>query len=183
MKKKLFDPKYDPSRTTTAIVHGAMSGVINLNSLTYKWAYNLWETMLMNTWFPKEVDMTVDAKQYKELLPGERRLYDKVLAQLIFMDGIQTNNTPDNVNPWITAPEINMCLVRQAFEEALHSQSYAVMVDSISANTNEIYEMWRKDDELYRKNSYILGSYEKYSDMIRTLPITDGHFLCLAKSC
>jgi ribonucleoside-diphosphate reductase beta chain len=89
-------------------------------------------------------------------------MYDKALSQLIFMDSIQTNNTPDNVNPWITAPEVNMCLVRQAFEEALHSQSYAVMVDSISLNTDEIYEMWRSDENLRKKNEFIGSVYENW---------------------
>ena len=162
MSKKLFDKDCPVGVTTTSLLHGKTSGVINLNGLKYQWAYNLWEQMLSNTWFPKEVALTGDSKEYHVLLPSERNLYDKVLAQLIFMDGVQTNNTTDNVNPWITAPEINMCLVRQAMEEALHSQSYAVMVDSISINTSAIYEMWRQDKELFHKNKYILDMYEKY---------------------
>ena len=164
MSKNLFDETCPQGQTTTSLINGKTSGVINLNGIKYQWAYNLWETMLNNTWFPKEVDMTGDVNQYKNLLPNEKTMYDKVLSQLIFMDGIQTNNTPDNVNPWITAPEINMCLVRQAFEEALHSQSYAVMVDSISANSLEIYEMWRKDKILFEKNKHILDIYDRYAE-------------------
>ncbi|NPA55646.1 MAG: ribonucleotide-diphosphate reductase subunit beta [Epsilonproteobacteria bacterium] len=164
MKKKLYS--YDCPSTkrgsTSGIINGCSDGIINLNNLSYKWAYNLWEMMLANTWFPKEVDLTEDARQYRKLLPAEKRLYDKVLSQLIFMDSIQTNNSVDNVNPWITAPEVNMCIVRQSFEEALHSQSYAVMVDSISMNTDEIYEMWRRDEKLKSKNEFIGNVYEKY---------------------
>lgn len=163
MKKNLFNPSYEGTKTTTGIVHGDTDGMLNLNELKYPWAYNLWEMMLANTWFPKEVDLTNDVKEYKNLLPSEKRAYDKVLSQLIFMDSIQTNNTPDNVNSWITAPEVNMCLVRQAFEEALHSQSYAVMVDSISINTDEIYKMYKKDANLLKKNEYILSTYVKYA--------------------
>ena len=163
MAKDLFNENCPQGVTTTSLINGKTSGVINLNSIKYQWAYNLWEIMLNNTWFPKEVDITKDITQYKTLTPSEKGLYDKVLAQLIFMDGLQTNNTVDNVNPWITAPEINMCLVRQAMEEALHSQSYAVMVDSISINTNEIYEMWRVDKKLYSKNKHIVDIYNRYA--------------------
>jgi ribonucleoside-diphosphate reductase beta chain len=164
MKKKLFNYNCPTTKkgSTTGIINGCSDGIINLNNLSYRWAYNLWEMMLANTWFPKEVDLTEDARQYRKLLPAEKRLYDKVLSQLIFMDSIQTNNSVDNVNPWITAPEVNMCIVRQSFEEALHSQSYAVMVDSISMNTDEIYEMWRTDTELKAKNEFIGNVYEKY---------------------
>lgn len=163
MAKKLFDKDVPVGVTTTGIIHGKTSGVINLNGIKYKWAYNLWEQMLANTWFPKEVDLTTDAKHYKLLLNSEKFMYDRVLSQLIFMDGVQTNNSTDNINPWITAPEVNMCIVRQGMEEALHSQSYAVMVDTISANTDEIYEMWRRDEHLFNKNKHILDSYETYS--------------------
>jgi len=86
-----------------------------------------------------------------------------VLAQLIFMDSLQTNNIIDNLNPFITSPEVNLILVRQAFEEALHSQSYAVMVDSISTNSEEIYALWRRDMMLKTKNDAIAKVYEELS--------------------
>jgi len=103
--------------------------------------------------------MTGDAKDYPKLSAKERDSYDKALAQLIFMDSLQTNNIIDNVNPYVTAPEINLILVRQSFEEALHSQSYAVMVDSISHNTDEIYDLWRNDMMLRTKNDAIAKVY------------------------
>jgi len=116
--------------------------------------------MEANTWFPKEVQMTQDAKDYKYLLPEEKRMYDLVLSQLIFMDSLQVNNLMDNINPYITAPEINAILARQSYEEANHSKSYAVMVESISDNTDEIYNMWKVDAVLQMKNNYIAETYE-----------------------
>ena len=75
----------------------------------------------------------------------------------------QTNNLMDNINPYITAPEINACLSRQSFEESLHSKSYQVMADSVSDNTDEIYEMWRVDKKLSEKNSFIASIYIELS--------------------
>jgi ribonucleoside-diphosphate reductase beta chain len=128
--------------------------------MKYQWALNLWDTMEGNTWFPKEVQMTGDAKDYKFLTAPEKRMYDLVLSQLIFMDSLQTNNLMDNINPYITAPEVNACLSRQAYEEANHSKSYAVMVESISDNTDEIYDMWKNDPQLREKNNYIADVYK-----------------------
>lgn len=119
--------------------------------------------MLNNTWFPKEVDMTRDVSDYKQITDVEKASYDKALAQLIFMDSLQTNNIMDNINPYVTSPEINLILVRQAYEEALHSQSYAVMVDTISTNSKEIYELWRRDMMLKGKNDAIARVYEELS--------------------
>jgi ribonucleoside-diphosphate reductase beta chain len=159
-RKKIYNPNSTESVNDRRIFGGDPTGLFELNNIKYQWAYNLWDMMLNNTWFPKEVDMTPDVRDYKQLTDAEKRAYDKALSQLIFMDSLQTNNLIDNVNPYITSPEINLILVRQAFEEALHSQSYAVMVDSISQNSSEIYDMWRQDLVLKNKNDNIAKVYE-----------------------
>jgi ribonucleoside-diphosphate reductase beta chain len=163
MRKKIYNPESKEKTKERRIFGGNPTGIFELNDLKYQWAYNLWEMMLNNTWFPKEVDMTRDVNDYKNLTADEKSAYDKVLAQLIFMDSLQTNNIIDNINPFITSPEINLILVRQAFEEALHAQSYAVMVDSISTNSDEIYELWRRDMMLKHKNDAIAKVYEELS--------------------
>jgi ribonucleoside-diphosphate reductase beta chain len=174
-RKKIYNPESSEHVNERKIFGGNPTGIFELNNIKYQWAYNLWEVMLNNTWFPKEVDMTRDANDYKNLTDGEKTAYDKALSQLIFMDSLQTNNLIDNVNPYITAPEINLILVRQSFEEALHSQSYAVMVDSISQNSAEIYDLWRRDVMLKSKNDAIAVKYE----MLTENP-TDENFL---KAC
>lgn len=160
MQHKIYNPDSTETPSTRTLFNGNPSGIVNMNDIKYQWAYNLWEQMLANTWFTKEVNMTGDANDYKLLSPREKESYDKALSQLIFMDSVQTKNISVNVIPFITAPEVNQCLVRQAFEEALHSQSYAVMVDSISANGQEIYDMFKKDAMLKAKNDYIADTYQ-----------------------
>lgn len=163
-RKKIYNPQSSEHVNDRRIFGGNPTGIFELNNIKYQWAYNLWEVMLNNTWFPKEVDMTRDASDYRNLTDMEKTAYDKALSQLIFMDSLQTNNLIDNVNPYVTAPEINLILVRQSFEEALHSQSYAVMVDSISQNSAEIYELWRKDMMLKSKNDAIAAVYDRLTD-------------------
>lgn len=163
-RKKIYNPEStEKSANDRRVFGGDPNGMFDLNDIKYQWAYDLWERMLANSWFPKEVDMTRDILDYKNLTSNEKQAYDKVLAQLIFMDSLQTNNIMDNMNPFITAPEINLILVRQSFEEALHSQSYAVMIDSISRNTSEIYTLWKKDLKLRNKNGKIASVYEELS--------------------
>jgi ribonucleoside-diphosphate reductase beta chain len=160
-RKKIYNPDSKEGVNDRKVFGGNPTGIFELNKIKYQWAYNLWDMMLNNTWFPKEVDLTADVRDYKQLTNAEKNAYDKALSQLIFMDSLQTNNLIDNVNPYITSPEINLILVRQAFEEALHSQSYAVMVDSISQNGDEIYDMWRQDSVLKGKNDYIASVYDE----------------------
>ena len=162
-RKTNYNPESKESLNDRRVFGGNPDGMINFTRMKYQWALNLWDMMEANTWFPREVQMTQDAKDYKYLTPAEKRMYDLVLSQLIFMDGLQTNNLMDNINPYITAPEINACLSRQSYEEANHSKSYAVMVESISDNTDLIYDMWKNDAKLKEKNTYIASVYKNLS--------------------
>ena len=164
MKKKIsYNPESMETLNDRRVFGGNSDGMINFTKMKYQWALNLWDTMEANTWFPREVQMTGDAKDYKLLSEPEKRMSDLVLSQLIFMDSLQTNNLMDNINPYITAPEINACLSRQSYEEANHSKSYAVMVESISDNTDLIYDMWKTDAKLKEKNTYIAEVYKNLS--------------------
>jgi ribonucleoside-diphosphate reductase beta chain len=159
--KTIYNPESTETLNDRKTFGGNPDGMLNFTKPKYLWATNLWDTMEGNTWFPKEVQMTGDTKDYKYLTPPEKRMYDLVLSQLIFMDSLQTNNIMDNMNPYITAPEINAILSRQSYEEANHSKSYAVMVESISDNTDEIYDMWKTDPELQKKNKFIADTFAK----------------------
>lgn len=163
-KKEIYNPDSNETAAERKIFGGDPTSMFELNNIKYDWAYKLWKIMLANSWYPDEIGMGDDKRSYLELNTQEKDGYDRALAQLIFMDSLQTNNLTDNINPYITCPEINLLLVRQAFEESLHSQSYAVMVESISANTDDIYNMWRTDARLRGKNDYIA---KVYSDLAK----------------
>lgn len=172
-RKLIYNPSSKESLNDRRVFGGNPDGMINFTRAKYEWALKLWDTMEANTWFPKEVQMTQDAKDYKYLTSPEKRMYDLVLSQLIFMDSLQTNNLMDNINPYITAPEINACLSRQSYEEANHSKSYAVMVESISDNTDEIYDMWKNDAKLLEKNKFIANTYKNLTGDVEGAGITD----------
>ena len=176
-RKLIYNPKSMESVADRRIFGGNPTSMFELNKIKYQWAYNLWKVMLANTWLPEEVNMNADKRDYNGgLTPQEKIGYDRALAQLIFMDSLQTNNLIDNVNPYITSPEVKLVLVRQAFEEALHSQSYAVMVESISANTEEIYDMWRVDMQLRSKNDYIASVYMSLAENPNELNLLKAMF-------
>ena len=164
-RKRIYNPNSNETLTNRKIFSGNPHGILNFTKAKYTWALKLWDLMEANTWFPKEVDTTKDALDYRcNLTAGEKRMYDLVWSQLISMDSFQTNNLADNINPYITAPEINAVLARQAYEEANHSKSYAVMVEAVCDNTDLIYEMEKHDETLREKNDFISSIYEELAD-------------------
>jgi ribonucleoside-diphosphate reductase beta chain len=98
-----------------------------------------------------------DAVQYKSALTdAERRAYDGILSFLIFLDSIQTLNLP-NINDYVTAPEINLILAIQDYQEAIHSQSYATILESVvpADKRDDIYYFWRNDNYLFDRIKFI----------------------------
>ena len=69
-----------------------------------------------------------------------------------------------NVGDYITANEVNLCLTIQAFQEALHSQSYSYMLDSIcsSQERNDILYQWKNDARLLERNKFIGDLYNDF---------------------
>jgi len=154
-RKKLYNPHSTETVNQRMVFGGNPSSMADNSVVKYQWADNLWKMMENNTWFTKEPDLTGDKIDYLRLTKAEKRMYDLVLSQLIFMDKFQTDNIIDNVSPYITAPEINLVLIRQAYEEANHTKAYAVMVDGVALDSKLIYNLPLTVPELEAKNEYI----------------------------
>lgn len=143
------------------LIDGPNDKLFQISPVKHPWAREIWKVMLANTWMPSEIDLSRDIKCYREeLTDGERRMYDKALAFLSNLDGIQVNNLTFNIGKYITSPEVSMCIIRQAFEEALHVESYSVMIEAIGRDPIEIYNTFDTDIILADKNDYILKQSE-----------------------
>jgi ribonucleoside-diphosphate reductase beta chain len=115
--------------------------------------------MIANTWNVKEIDLSRDVKDYNEkLTEAEREMYDKALAFLSNLDGIQFNNLINNIGQHITSPEVSMCISRQAWEEANHVDAYSAMIEAISLDPMAVYMTFERDEVLAKKNEYIMRS-------------------------
>ena len=64
-RKTIYNPSSKEELNSRKIFGGNTDGMINFTRSKYEWALKLWDTMEANTWFPREVQMTQDAKDYK----------------------------------------------------------------------------------------------------------------------
>ncbi|MDE7469321.1 MAG: ribonucleotide-diphosphate reductase subunit beta [Desulfovibrionaceae bacterium] len=169
--KKMFNPEGDDSIQTRRIINGNTTNIFNLNNVRYLWANQMYRTMMANFWIPEKVDLSKDKNDYFNLTQEEGIAYDGILSFLIFLDSIQTNNLP-NISGSITAPEINLLLAIQTFQEAIHSQSYQYIIESIVPveKRNTLYDMWRDDEILFKRNKLVADIYQAYIES----PIMDN---------
>ncbi len=166
-RKNIFNAKWDDDTSKRTIIKWDSTGLFNLNDVKYTWATSLYTIMIGNFWIPEKVSgLPDDAEQYKKKLSEwEIRVYDGILSFLIFLDSIQTVNLP-NFNDYITAPEVNLLLSIQAYQEAIHSQSYATTLETVvdSKKRQEIYYFWRDDKILLERNEFIGSIYQDFID-------------------
>ncbi|AIY79005.1 ribonucleotide-diphosphate reductase subunit beta [Clostridium botulinum] len=162
-KKPLFNEFGDRDPRLKRVINGNTTNLNDFNNMKYTWASDWYRQGMNNFWIPEEINLAQDLKDYKKLLPEERTAYDKILSFLIFLDSIQTANL-SNINSYITASEINLCLTIQSFQEAVHSQSYSYMLDSICSpeERNEILYQWKDDEILLKRNKFIGDLYNEF---------------------
>ena len=164
-KKKLFNPEGDTDIRLRRIIGGNSTNLNDYNNMKYAWVKDWYRQAMNNFWVPEEINLGVDVKDYVLLTEAERRAYDKTLSFLVFLDSVQCANLP-NIVPYITANEINLCLSIQSFQEALHSQSYSYMLDSICEpqKRTEVLYQWKDDEHLLKRNEYIGNLYNRFQE-------------------
>lgn len=162
-KKPLFNENGDIETSKKRIINGNTTNLNDFNNMKYTWASDWYRQAMNNFWIPEEINLSQDLKDYGKLTEDERTAYDKILSFLIFLDSIQTANL-SNINNYITASEVNLCLTIQAFQEAVHSQSYSYMLDTICSpeKRNEILYQWRDDENLLKRNKFIGDLYNNF---------------------
>ena len=175
-RRPLFNPEGDVEVQKRKIIGGNTTNLNDFNHMKYGWVSSWYRQAMNNFWIPEEINLSVDVKDYKMLPKAERRAYDKILSFLIFLDSIQTANLP-NISEYITANEVNLCLSIQAFQEAVHSQSYSYMLDTICEpqERNDVLYQWKEDSHLLKRNEFIGNLYNAFQEeksprmLIRTI--------------
>ena len=161
--KKLFNPEADDSKRK--IFCGETTNLLDLSSVKYPEFITMVDTIMYpNNWLPQKVsNMEQDKHQYKrDLTEDEREAYNNIISFLTFLDSVQTNNLP-NIAEYITLPEIVYFLTRQAYEEAIHSRSYAYIGINVMT-TEEFHEIvykWKTNPVLLKRNEYIASVYDE----------------------
>ncbi len=163
VKKALFNPSGDTEISRRFMIGGNPTNLNDFNNMKYQWVSGWYRQAMNNFWVPEEINLAPDKKQYPALHPAERRAYDKILSFLIFLDSIQTANLP-NVGAFITANEVNLCIAIQTFQEAIHSQSYSYMLDTICEpqERDAVLFQWKDDERLLRRNTFIGDQYNSF---------------------
>ncbi len=157
-----------------ARVHVDNKQIINcradLNQLVpfkYKWAWDKYLRACNNHWMPQEINMAADVKLWKDensLSEDERRIVKRNLGFFSTADSLVANNLVLAVYRHITNPECRQYLLRQAFEEAVHTHAYQYCIEALGLDESEIFNMYRELPSVARKAEWALPYTQSISD-------------------
>lgn len=149
------------------IINGADADVVQLYPMKHTFAWEAYNVGNANHWLPTEISMQKDIEQWKStsvLSEDERKALKTVLGFFTTADSIAANNVVLAFYKHITSPECRLYLLRQGYEEAIHTHAYQYIVESLGLEEGEIFNMYREVDAIYNKDSFILGFNEGIFD-------------------
>jgi len=124
----------------------------------YKWAWEKYLAACANHWMPQEVNMTADIALWKsdKLSNDERLLVKRNLGFFTTADSLAANNIVLGTYRHISNPECRQYLLRQAFEEAIHTHAYQYIVESLGLDEGEIFNMYHEVPSIRAKDEFLL---------------------------
>ena len=143
----------------------------------YPWARDLYKTGVANNWMPEEVGMQKDVEQWKSpavLSDAERRLIKLNLGFFSTAESLTANNIVLAVYRNVTNPECRQYLLRQAFEEAIHTDTFIYCCDSLGFDPDEIYTMYHSVLEIHNKDRFVIN-ITKAVTIPQTHPVSYTH--------
>lgn len=142
----------------------------DLNQLVpfkYAWAWDKYLAACNNHWMPQEINMTADIALWKSadgLTADERMVVERNLGFFSTADSLVANNLVLAVYRHITNPECRQYLLRQAFEEALHTHAYQYCIESLGLDEGEVFNMYRELPSVARKSEWALPYTQSLGD-------------------
>jgi ribonucleoside-diphosphate reductase beta chain len=147
-----------------------INGQTDVNQLVpfkYKWAWEKYLAACANHWMPQEVNMTRDIATWKDpngLTEDERRIVKRNLGFFVTADSLAANNIVLGSYRHITAPECRQFLLRQAFEEAIHTHAYQYIVESLGLDESEIFNAYNEVQSIRDKDQFLIPFIETLTD-------------------
>ena len=142
----------------------------DLNQLVpfkYTWAWDKYLTACANHWMPNEISMSADLALWRDpkgLSEDERLIVLRNLGFFSTADSLVANNLVLAVYRHITNPECRQYLLRQAFEEALHTHAYQYIIESLSLDEAAVFNMYREIPSVASKAVWALPFTQSLSD-------------------
>ena len=128
--------------------------------IKYRWAWNFYLDGCANHWMPSEVSMQRDIEQWRDphgFTNEERHVIKRVLGFFATAETLVGNNVVLAIYRYVDNPECRQYLLRQAFEEAIHVHAFQYIVQSLSLDETQMFNMYREVETIYNKDQHAMS--------------------------
>lgn len=147
-----------------------INGQTDVNQLVpfkYHWAWDKYLAGCANHWMPQEVSMSRNIAQWKDstaLTEDERLIVKRNLGFFTTADSLAANNIVLGTYRHITAPECRQYLLRQGFEEAIHTHAYQYIVESLGLDESEVFNAYQEVPSIKAKDDFLIPFINTLTD-------------------
>ncbi len=142
------------------IINASATDPNKILPIHYQWAREMYRAGVANNWTPEEISMQRDVEQWKSrsvLSAGERRLILWNLGFFSTAESLTANNIVLAVYRHVTNPEARQYLLRQAFEEAVHTDTFIYCCDTLGLDPDDVYNMYLRIPSIQQKDDFVVG--------------------------
>src|SRR5574343_569006 len=154
-------PAANTEGRVNAVDKRVINGKTDVNQLVpfkHKWAWEKYLAQCANHWMPQEVNMQRDIEQWKtgQLTEDEMRIVKRNLGFFVTADSLAANNIVLGTYRQSTSAECRQYLLRQAFEEAIHTHAYQYIVESLDLDEGEIFNAYNEVASIRDKDEFLI---------------------------
>ncbi len=130
--------------------------VNQLMPLKYRWAWEHYLNGCANHWMPTEVPMHKDIETWRssKLTDDERLVIMRNLGFFSTAESLVGNNLVLAIFRHVTNAECRQYLLRQAFEEAVHTHTFLYIVESLGLDEGEVFNMYHEVPAIAAKDDF-----------------------------
>lgn len=153
--------------TKKVILNNSTTDPNKILPINYQWARQHYKDGVANNWVPEEVNMQNDVEQWKSksaLTEDERRLVMWNMGFFSTAESLTANNIVLTVYKHVTNPECRQYLLRQAYEEAVHTDTFIYSCDTLGMDPEEVYTMYNKIPSIKKKDDYVIDMTKSLLD-------------------
>ncbi len=147
---------------------------VNLHPLNYKWAYDLYNQAVRNTWFPHEIALKEDLEDWAKMTEDERHAVKFLMAFFNPAELIVNRSIALGIYPYLKSPECHLYLAKQMWEEANHCVAFEYVLETFPFDREKIFSLHLGVPSMQAKEAYINKYMKRMMDSKLDIETADG---------
>lgn len=147
---------------------------VNLHPIRYKWAYELYNQAVRNTWFPHEIALKEDLEDWQKMTEDERHAVKFIMAFFNPAELIVNRVLALGVYPYLKSPECHLYLAKQMWEEANHCVAFEYVLETFPFDREKIYNTHLELPSMKAKEAYVMKYLKRMTDESLDIEFVDG---------